>query len=280
MNFDKIKQEISIVSYLKSIGCKPQFENGCTARYIAPYRADSNPSLSINISSNLFFDHGTGIGGNVIQLAALINQCNDREAAEILSEQKDSFSFHCIPVFKEEFRNTIEIKKIKSLENIALLQYLSARKINIQIAQQYCKEVYYQVRGKPYFAIAFENRSNGLELRSKYFKGATSKDISILSNASNSLLVFEGFIDMLSFYTYSNEFILSYDAIVLNSLSCIDKAKPLFSSYQEIHLYLDNDNAGESLTKQLLLEFSQAVDCSDLYKGYKDFNDYLIIAKK
>lgn len=280
MNFDKIKQEIDIVSYLKSIGCKPQFENEYVARFIAPYRADTNPSLSVNKASNLFFDHGTGTGGNVIQLVTLVNKCNDYQAAKLLTDQKDSFSFHCKPI--PEQSTSIKINKIKTLENIALLQYLQSRAIDIEIAQQYCKECYYSVANKNYFALAFENDKGGYELRSKYFKGCVgSKNISSINNGSDILQIFEGFIDLLSFSThYGQDVMISFDTIVLNSLSCIEKAKPLFSSYKKIHLYLDNDDAGKNLAEQLLSEFPTAIDCSFLYKKHKDFNDFLISVRR
>lgn len=280
MNFDKIKQEINIVSYLKSIDCSPQFENEYTARFIAPYRADTSPSLSVNKVTNLFFDHGTGAGGNIIQLVALINKCNDYQAAKMLTDQKKSFSFHCKPILKQS--TSIKLNKIKKLENIALRQYLQSRDIDIQIAQQYCKECYYSVANKNYFALAFENDKGGYELRNKYFKGCVgSKNISSINNGSDTLQIFEGFIDLLSFVThYGQDVMLSFDTIVLNSLSCIEKAKPLFSCYQKIHLYLDNDYAGKNLTKQLLSQFPTTIDCSFQYEKYKDFNDFLISVRR
>lgn len=274
MNFEQIKQEISISAYLESIGCKPQFENKYSARYIAPYRTDTNPSLSVNISTNLFFDHGTGKGGNVIQLVALVNNCNDFEAAKILIDRKDSFSFHC--KLSKEQSTRITINKIKTLENVALLQYLQSRCIDVRIAKQHCQECYYSVANKNYFSIAFPNDTRGYELRSKYFKGCTNKGITNMQNGSDTLLVFEGFIDYLSYLTYNKSLMLPNDSIVLNSVSNIQQAKASFSSYSKVNLYLDNDSTGKALTKELVKEFQHIVDCSYLYQKYKDFNDFLM----
>lgn len=275
MNFEKIKQEINITSYLQSIGCKPQFENDHTARYFAFYRVDSNPSLSVNKSANLWYDHGLGQGGNIIQLVALINNCSVQESARILTEQKESFSFHCKSSIEQSAR--IVINKIKPLENIALLQYLENRCINILIAKKYCKEAYYSIANKKYFSLAYENDSQGYELRNKYFKGCTHKDITTINNSSDTLQIFEGFVDMLSYATYYGQDLMQpFDTIVLNSLSCIKKAKLKFSDYSKINLYLDNDIAGIKLTKQLLKEFPIAIDYSHLYKSNKDFNDFLM----
>lgn len=277
MNFEQIKQEISISAYLESIGYKPQFENKYSARYISPYRTDTNPSLSVNLSTNLFFDHGTGKGGNVIQLVALVNNCSDYEASKILTEQRDSFSFHCKPI--KAHSTGITINKIKTLENIALLQYLESRCIDVSIAKMYCQECYYSVASGNYFAIAFESDSKGVyELRSKFFKGCVgAKDITTVKNNSDTLLIFEGFMDMLSFATfYGNDAMLSFDTIVLNSIANIQKIKNSLLAYKKVHLYLDNDDAGQNLVSQLLSEHSNILDCSNLYKNYKDFNDHLI----
>lgn len=282
MNFEKIKQEIGIVSYLKSIGYEPQFENDSTARFSAPYRVDSKPSLSINKNTKLWYDHGLGRGGNIIQLAALINKCNEYEAAKILTKQKSSFSFHRKSI--ENQYSSIKINNIKHLENIALFQYLQNRAIDMKIAQHYCKEAYYSVANRNYFAIAFENDSkNAYELRSGYFKGCIgSKDITSTEGKSNSKLnVFEGFIDMLSYATYyKKETMLSFDTITLNSLANIKKAESLFSGYQEVNLYLDNDESGTICTNQIVANYKNAIDKRELYAGYKDFNEFLIANKK
>lgn len=278
MNFNQIKQEKSITSYLESIGSKPQFENENTARYVAPHRTDINPSLSIDKRTNLWYDHGLGKGGNIIQLVALINNCSNYEASKILMEQKNSFSFHCKQTTSSKIG--IEIKKIKKLENRALLQYLSSRKIDIERAKLSCLEAYYSVANKEYFSIAFPNDTGGYELRSKYFKGCTSKSITTIPNGSDTLLIFEGFIDYLSYLTYSNEEQQpSFDCVVLNSVSNIEQAKSRFSDYQKINLYLDNDCTGKALTAELVKEFQHVVDCSSLYLKYKDFNDFLIATR-
>lgn len=275
MNFDKIKQEISIVSYLKSIGCAPRFENDFTARFLAPYRADSKPSLCVNKLSNLWYDHGLGKGGNIIQLAALINSCTDYEASKMLLDEENSFSFHCKPITEQE--SSIEIVRLIPLINISLLDYLKRRKININIAKEHCKEVHYTVSGKHYFAIGFQNDVQGYELRNKYFKGCTNKHITSMIKGSEELYLFEGFIDYMSFLSYYNLDVKSVsDSIVLNSITNINKAKEYFLRYSKINLYLDNDQTSKKIVQSLEKEFSQVVDCSCLYSGYKDFNDFVM----
>lgn len=277
MELTEIKQ-ISIRDYLASIDCNPKTEKSTYGMYISPYRTDEEASLKVDYTLNLWHDFGNGEGGSIIDLVMKIEQCDFKEAIKKLKNDpiaSNSFSFHCniLPKYEPE----MQVKKIEELSNPALLEYLKSRKIDIEIAKMYCEEVYYTLGDKTYFAIAFRSNSGALELRNKYFKGCIGrKDITTVKNRSDSLLVFEGFMDMLSFATYyGKDVILSLGFIVLNSLSNIEKAERLFSSFKKIHLYLDNDEAGSKYTDKLLAKYDNVLDRRDAYLGYKDFNDFL-----
>lgn len=278
MNFDKIKQKISIVSYLKSIGCRPQFENEHTARFAAPYRADSNPSLSVSKVNNLFFDHGIGRGGNILQLVSLVNEnCDVYESAKILSEHKYSFSFHCKPSISN-IPKSINIISTLPIFNKYLIQYLHSRKIPIELASQYCKEIHYENRGRKYYAIGFSNNSGGYELRSKFFKGCTNKDITILKyeNLQNQCLVFEGFFDFLSYLVMQDIKKIKTNSVILNSVVNLNKALPFLEKHDSIITYLDNDEAGRNATLIIQEKCKNVTDKSSSYIGCNDLNDHLI----
>lgn len=281
MNISEIKK-LSIKNYLASIGCTVKANRGYYGMYLSPYRKDSSPSLKVDYRKNLWHDFGVDEGGSIIDLVMKIEECTFTQAIENLSKKSHSFSFHCQDPLTQE--QNIDILKVKRLENRALLQYLESRKINLCIAQKYCEEIYYEIDTKRYFAIALKNKSLGYEVRNKYFKGCIGrKDITYLTNNSNTLLVFEGLFDFLSLLTYNKEEMVSdsdTDTIILNSISNITEAKVSFDLYQQVDLYLDNDIAGINLTKQLLKEFSLAGDCSFLYRNYKDLNDFLIAESK
>ena len=75
---------------------------------------------------------------------------------------------------------SMERFEVVPLEQRALVAYLQERGIPAYIAKAKCKEAYYCVNGRFYFAVAFENVSGGCELRNRYFKGCRGrKDISI-----------------------------------------------------------------------------------------------------
>lgn len=194
-------------------------------------------------------------------------------------------------VTQNQTKEKVEIRKLQDLQNEALIEYLKSRKVNIDIAKHYLQEIYYTNDNKNYFALAFKNDSGGYEIRSKYFQGSLKgypKDITTLKSQShnsnqNTLLIFEGFIDFLSFFTVQNiKSIqdLKYDVIVLNSLSFIPKLineiLPNNPRYKELHCYLDTDDAGRKAINTLLLELDdiKVIDKSNLYaKSGGDLND-------
>ena len=55
-----------------------------------------------------------------------------------------------------------EIKKIQIVcKTIALIQYLESRKIRLEFAKEYLKEVYFSQNGKNYFGLCWKNDSGG-----------------------------------------------------------------------------------------------------------------------
>lgn len=92
------------------------------------------------------------------------------------------------------------------LKNKSLLSYLRSRQIDESIGCTYCQEIHQKQKGRWYFSVAFGNQSGGYELRNPYFKGCMgSKDLSIIAYSPGEIqegcLVFEGFMDFLSFLT-------------------------------------------------------------------------------
>ncbi|WP_301246917.1 toprim domain-containing protein, partial [Phocaeicola sartorii] len=95
-------------------------------------------------------------------------------------------------------------------------------------------------------------------------------------------LVFEGFMDYLSFLTLrmrncpTMPDLDRQDYVILNSTANVSKALDVMSLYERIHCMLDNDKAGYEATRDIELEYSYRVrDFSHNYRGYSDLNDYL-----
>ena len=161
------------------------------------------------------------------------------------------------------------------LQDSRLLEYLKERGIVTDIAIPNCEEVRYCVHGKRYYAIGFRNRSGGLELRNRFFKGCIPpKDISLKRNGVDVCAVFEGFMDYLSAIQLG---IIASDCLVLNSVSNVEKALKALGGYRRIECFLDNDDAGRRALERLRVHFGEKViDYSSLYTGHKDVNEFLL----
>ena len=275
MTLDHIKQ-ISIREYLGAKGIKPTKENEYRGIYHSPLRIDNNASFSVNYIQNVFFDHGIGTGGSIIDLVSRLESCSIGEAIKRL--ETGCFSFHRnenisnVEIVKQT--QTIKILDFVEISNPALLAYLNKRCIDIQIAKSVCLEVHYRVIEKNYFAIGFKNNIGGFELRSKYFKGCSSKDFTTLKIGHKDCMLFEGFFDFLSFLTISKKQSPSTDVIVLNSLSNLSKAMSTLASYRSVTTFLDNDEAGKRAVQNLKVNLNNVIDQSNYYSSYKDLNEY------
>ncbi|MDR3059958.1 MAG: toprim domain-containing protein [Prevotella sp.] len=288
--------KISIKAYLANRGIHPVKDHGYYGMYRSPFREDNNASLKVDYNKNLWIDFGSNDGGTMIDLIMRINRCTLNDAMQELNrynstsvnqynnttvqQQSDSFSFHG----NNSNKNipAITIQKVQPITHQALVDYLSERKISLDIARQYCSEIHYSVNGKPFFAIGFPNDSKGWILRSEPFKGCTSMEVTTYDGANNtnstkeSCSVFEGFTDFLSYLTLKNTLAPQKDVIVLNSLSNLPKAIDKLKDYKEVHTYLDNDNPGKKATLTIKQTHPVVIDQSAKYAGYKDLNEYLI----
>jgi DNA primase len=270
---------ISIKQYLENKGIKPVKDRGYYGMYRSPLRNDSNPSFKVDYQKDLWYDFGTGEGGSIIDLVMKLENCLLPEAFRRL---ETFFSFHRndTPVIFPTQANrepAITIRNIKPLTHPALLDYLNERKINLEIAKRYCSEVHYSIADKLYFAIGFRNDAGGWELRNRNFKGSsTPKNSTTINNGSDAVIVFEGFIDFLSYLSLKQNPSPTIDTAVLNSVANLTKTIPFLQSHRTVHAFLDNDEAGQKSLAGLrkLLTSSEVIDQSTFYRNYKDLNDY------
>ena len=275
MNIDGIKQ-ISLVDFLHHLGYEPTGRDSKGLWFYAPYRNERKPSFHVNPRKGVWFDFGSGAGGDIFTLAGELCDSTDfiRQAEYIAEKMRMPVSqpYNSEQVIEQP---TFENVKVSKLESPALLRYLANRGIPADIAQRYCVQVDYKLHGKSYYAIGFENSAHGFELRSSFFKGSyPPKHITHVANGNARCNVFEGFIDFLSAeFLGWNE---GNDSVVLNSVANVGKAIPTLAEYPLILCYLDNDTAGRAAVARLRREFGDRVsDKSALYPDHKDLNDYL-----
>ena len=270
-------REIPIADFLNAMGIYPTKEKGNVLWYSAPYRTERTPSFKVDIAKNVWFDFGTGNGGDIFDLAGEFIGSKDFLLRAAFIARNGAYPLPIIehPQRNEEKEPVFNDIWVRPLQDTRLLGYLEERGINAHVAIPNCEEVRYRVRGKRYYAIGFRNDAGGLELRNRIFKGCIPpKDISLKRNGSDVCAVFEGFMDCLSAMQIGT---IASDWLVLNSVSNVEKAVKVLQGYERIECYLDNDDAGRRTLEKLRANFGEKViDRSSLYVDHKDLNEFLL----
>lgn len=283
--FDNPIYNYSIVSVLKSLGCRETKKN----MFISPLRNEAVASLHIDPEKNLWYDHGAGIGGTNVQLVQLVKRCTESDAIKYIAHLDQSLNVH-VPQKAEESK--IEVRKAGVIQDYLLKKYLGDRKIPVSVATKYCKEVvtFNKEQGKEYRLIGFENNSGGYAMKAvSGFKSTNRSGITTINTdgerninpSSESVAIFEGFFDFMSWLVFQNAEKPSCDVIVLNSVNNLDKAIDYVNRHSSILCFTDRDEAGRKCLDRIsgLFKGKQIMDMSNLYKNYKDLNEMLVASR-
>ncbi len=255
------------------LGHLPKKQNEKEAWFLNPFGTENEASFKLCKRHNIWYLYSQGVGGNNIDF---LKKYFNYSINEILSwaSEKSFSSFHQQTEIEKPNYNITEVAEI---QNWNLKKYLFERGLT-QRSFKFLKEIKFTINNKKLYAVGFENLSGGWELRNSFYKGSLlKKDISIIKNDSNKIVLFEGFFDACSYIEFQEK--LKEDILILNSVSMLSKAKNHLQNYSEILLFLDNDPAGKKAKDELLSSFSNALDCSFIYKDYKDLNEFLVADK-
>ncbi|WES97715.1 toprim domain-containing protein [Chryseobacterium arthrosphaerae] len=274
MNCQTLNNNIRLEEVLASLGHLPVKCNEKEAWFLNPFGLETEASFKIDRHKNVWYLFSEGKGGKTADFIVKYFNCSVSEALSWAEEKNFNFSFQ---KQNDLSKANINITEVKPLSNYYLKKYLKSRGISSK-SYHLLNEVKFTISNRKLYAIGFRNLSGGYELRNSFYKGCTSKDISFIQKSDASISVFEGFIDALSYleFTTSN----AESLLILNSVSMLEKAKTQLQNFSSIKLFLDNDKAGERSKNEILSCFSRAEDCSKLYEGYKDFNDFFIDKQK
>lgn len=283
-------KNIDLVLYLADLGFQPTKIRDNDYWYLSPLRPEKTASFKVNRRFNVWYDFGLFRGGNLVDFGVLYHKCSVSELLDRLAhENRFSFRQPFSPANNETSIQANEKGKItitdirNSIQLKSLQDYVSFRKIPLTIANHFCREVDFLLYDKKITTVGFKNSSGGYELRNADFKGSSSpKDVTLYGkDFSKSILVFEGFMDFLSYQAihYPKLILLSKQQpnfLILNSIGFMEKMKTQLEKFAAIHLYLDRDRIGVSVTKELLAFSSKYQDKSQWYSNHKDLNEFLV----
>ena len=269
---------IPLEEVLVSLGHLPTKQNETEAWFLNPFSTENHASFKLDKRNNVWYLHSEGIGGNNIDFMKKYLNASIKEVL-VWAEKQNFSSFQSQKDYHSKSSSlNYHITEIKELQNENLKIYLQQRGLSPTV-YSLVKEVHFAIGEKKLYAIGFENLSGGWELRNQFYKGSLlKKDISVVNLNNNleknkNVVVFEGFIDALSFVEMKPFF--NGDLLVMNSVSLLNRTNEFLKNYSEIHLFLDNDKAGETCKNSILKSFPEAKDYTEIYALYKDLNDYL-----
>jgi hypothetical protein len=289
LNAKELKEQASIVELLKRLGYNPLPKHGREFRYYSMIRKDdTTPSFMVDDQLGVWYDHGLGIGGNIIDFG--LAYWKGIGFADVVIKLQEVYP---VTVSTERVANrprkavklpSYVVEETKALgTHPAITNYLKERCVFPE-AKGSVSEVYYYVQDdkgqrKQFFAAGWKNESGGWEVRNKYFKGCLGrKAITFIPGDQKAVAVFEGFLNYLSWKTEHPG--CGESIIVLNTLSLINSGISKAKQFSSIDLYLDRDASGHKASKDFMFALPYASDRSVLFEGYNDYNDKIIDLQK
>lgn len=297
-------KRVPIVAVLASYGITSPKVKGTELVFGSPFRPDTTPSFSVDITKNVWIDFGqtnaTGKdyeGGSVVDLVMKVEKVNFPNAIDRLLNFDGLYTsinhYQGHPEKQRKLELLSTSKDFHTPDNFYLAEYAQSRGIGIETLMTFCEVVIYKNKGngKIYRAIGFKNDVGGYELRyqnqarNEGFKGCLGKkEISSVQNWNllKTAYVFEGFFDFLSWIEYTNrddnKLISPVGNIfVLNTLAIANRID--YKKYSTVHCFFDNDIGGITTYKKLS-ELHKNVNfvnaSSNLFPKHNDFNDFLI----
>ena len=293
--YKEVRTLVTIPRFLAERGIEPVRQGSNKWMYHSPLRAgDDTPSFSVYANGTLWFDHGTGLHGDITDLVVELGiKSPGREAAKWL---KETYGFSApvsvptpAPARKGPAAEDVSAVTIDAVmphvEHPALKAYVRGRGIGPDVERKYLSEVHFSINGQPYFSVGVRTLSGGWALRNAFMKnavapGGPSRFPAVEAADHNAVAVFEGLFDMLS-WVEDNGGKQPCDAVVLNSTSNLDAALPIIGTYDKVYCYLDHDEPGTAAMMRILGEFGdKVVDNSILYEEFNDYNEYLKFINK
>lgn len=303
MNCKTANSEISLLDVLHKQGLKELYSRNNKGKichwFISPFRKERTASFVVNEDDNTYKDWGTGESGNVVDYMVRYYRCSVQQALSLLDsfDLPSSFVKQKIEhnqLSKQEDQDRYEILAIKKIQNPNLIKYLNRRKIHEQY-WKYLREVHFKLNDKVYYAVGFENDSQGYELNWEYWNKAKqgfvrnkmcliTKDITHIKNRSSSVVILESWSDYLSLLSLYPKMELINDFIIMNSVSTKLKMFEVLSeysaTYDTLYASTDNDPAGMEILTQLMNKYpDKVIPLNGFYKDYKDIGDYLLHKK-
>ena len=287
MNPAVIREQVSITGLLARLGYQPAHKSGTESVYRSVLRQDEKkPSLCVNDTLGVWYDKGTGKGGNVIdfglafwpglatrevygKLCEVMQQVVPSATASVKQAGKRRRITLKLPYFR--------IDKICELGQTPAIQQFLERRGIWEEAQGILQEVHYRRVDKHeqpiiYCAAGHCNESGGWQVRNKYFKGCLgNKGLTLLPGDNRRLRVFKGIFDYLSWKHEHPE--CTDSALMVNRFTLLSAAIKVAMRYPTLTVYFDHSPEGHQSLRQFISELPYATDGTSAFSGHHDYNE-------
>jgi hypothetical protein len=282
MEAKELKAAASLPLLLEALGHRPQKQHGQELIY---HLSGPKPCFAVNQEHNIWYDHHTGKGGNIIDFAMTYWKITFREALKKLNEH---FLLNQLPDYGRLQCRRRHAQKLPHYRlqhtnplggNVNITAYL--KELGVwEAAQTILSEVYYYVQDekghiKPFFAAGIQNELGHWQVSSPCFNGSLGHTaLSLISRSPEKVVVFQTTIDYLSWQTDNPQspdsiLILHHDNLLL---AAIRKIK----DFAEISVLFSRDDTGRQKCAELMQALPQATDRSAVYEGHTHYNEWLI----
>ena len=281
-----VLRETSITEVLRDLGQNPQ--HTVSGMYFSPFHAERTPSFHVDERKHKWYDHGQRDpsiqpGGDVIDLVMILRGCSFREACDYLKDFNPNLAIAHDDIIGESsvYHGSCTRVIDKVYDRIwmdRLAEYGTAtRHIPSGILNRYCRQVAFHkvyengMESRQTSAIGFRNIDGNWALRwpcdnPRYGKVSTGQNYTAITpegrfveaeelqgvsmrRFSDAVVVFEGFMDFLSWLAWnSSETPRKADVVVLNTCCNDRKALDFIRAHDKVICYLDNDEAGSTHT--------------------------------
>jgi len=294
VDFKKVKESVRFEQVLNHYGVKLKSTKGVELLGHCPFHDDKNPSFQVNTKKRLFYCHGCGAKGNVLDFVSQKEAVSIREAALLLSEwfDKNSQEDTTTPETPEE-RNRPLTFALKLEQNHPYLKErgLDAETINF-FGLGYCNQglmknrIAIPIHDKEGQLVAYSGRwAAGVlpEGEGKYKLPHGFKKSHVLFNLhrvtdAKVLVIVEGYWSVFRLHQLG----IPTGALMGRTLSQIQEELLTASRVTHLILMLDGDNPGREAQAELLPRLARHffTKTVDLPEGHQpDTTDEELIKK-
>lgn len=298
----KTAKAIPIDEFLLKLGIRPSKQQGGRQWYCSPFRHENTPSFVLSKDGLAFFDHGEGWGGNIIDLAMRLGQCQSVSTAltyleDLLGQKSSTRPHYPSPLVATNEPPAYQLLAIRPFavytpagEYTQEAVYLRSRSIDPQRVAPFVHQIDFARQNQPTQKLqgfGLRNQAGGYEVRARWQqqyiktcvgpKAFSHFSATLFEHVPIHIEVFEGAPDFYTFLTTHPQLEPTQsNFLILNGTGQVNKALQFLGQHpvELVRLWAHNDEAGRQ-TGEAFLALPRRVELmNSLYEGFKDYNEW------